>query len=388
MTTRVGAVARCLRAVPALAAASALSASIGTVATRANAETAPPAHAVLVIGGGAQFRDAMKVALSPWQLRVVPLDSAPPRPVMPHAADEARALAQQYGATGLVWVAMEQSEPSLWVYDAATDQVVTRKTSTTPPFDAPTAAAAALTVKTLLRASTVAPVEERIGAPAASGAPGEPAAGASGSVHDARNLQSPGEGRDSAAEVGAEARDRAAGERAPRPDALLRAELEAQGRTLASTIDTRVSAGASVWLGAQRRLGLALAASFGPGLSVSEARFSGRFSEVGVAPSIRLRVPISRRLVLEPRVGSSLHATSIDGVAVVSARPASTSRLDGSVDAALALDVLVTPTLGLAVDGGVSAMLRYQRYIVESESIFELRPVQGFLGLRLTTSLL
>ncbi len=386
MTRRVRGVARCLRAVPALAAASALSASIGAVATRANAETTPPAHAVLVIGGGAQFRDAMKVALSPWQLRVVPLDSAPPRPVMPRAADEARALAQQYGATGLVWVAMEQSEPSLWVYDAATDQVVTRKTSTTPPFDAPTAAAAALTVKTLLRASTVAPVEERIGAPTAATEPPPGASSDASNVQNARNSQSPRDGQ--GAEGNAEARDRAASEMAPRPDALVRAELELQGRTLASTVDTRVSAGGSVWLGAQRRLGLAIAASFGPGLSVSEARFSGRFSEVGVAPSIRLRMPISRRLVLEPRVGSSLHATSIDGVAVVSARPASTSRLDGSIDAALALDVLVTPTLGLAVDGGVSAMLRYQRYIVESDSIFELRPVQGFLGLRLTTSLL
>ncbi len=395
MTSGVRAVARCSRAVPALRAvaiASVLATSVGTVATRANAETAPPAHAVLVIGGGAQFRDAMKIALSPWQLRVVPVDSAPPRPVMPRAADEARALAQQYGATGLVWVAMEQSEPSLWVYDAATDQVVTRKTSTAPPFDAPTAAAAALTVKTLLRASTVAPVEERLGAPAGPpGPPGPPGAPSAESgwplpndVQSARTSQSQREGQ-----VGDdEARDRAASETPPRPDALVRAELEVQGRTLANTIDTRVSAGGSVWLGAQRRLGLAIDASFGPGLSVTEARFSGRFSEVGVAPSIRLRLPISRRFVLEPRVGTSLHATSIDGVAVLAARPASTSRIDGSIDAALALDILVTPTLGLAVDGGVSAMLRYQRYIVESESIFELRPVQGFLGLRLTTSLL
>ena len=373
MTRRVHAVALFVSAL------SALSASVLGMTTRANAEPPPPAHAVLVIGGGTQFRDAMKVALSPWHLRVVPLDTAPPRPVMPRAADEARALAQQHGATGLVWVAVEESEPSLWVYDAATDQVVSRKTSTAPPFDAPTAAAAALTVKTLLRASTVAPVEERLGAAAPSAA----------SEASAAPAATPAAGPDSASgSTSDEAHDRAASERAPRPDALLRAELGVQGRTLASTIDARIGAGASVWLGPQRRLGLAIDASFGPGLSVSEARFSGRFSEVGVAPSIRLRLPISRRLALEPRVGSSLHATSIDGVAVLSARPASTSRLDGSIDAALALDVLVTPTLGLAVDGGVSAMLRYQRYIVESESIFELRPVQGFLGLRLTTSLL
>ena len=356
-------------------------------AARASADVQADPHAVLVIGGGAQFRDAMKVALSPWQLRVVPLDAPAPRPVMPRAADEARALAQQYGATGLVWVAMEQSEPSLWVYDAATDQVVTRKIGTPPPFDAPTAAAAALSVKALLRASTVAPVEERLGAGAGAGA--NAGAGASaGAGADASAGAGAGDVQSARNGDGEAGRERVGAGSPAEHAAVVRAELEVQGRTLASAIDTRVGAGASVWLGPQRRLGLAIAGSFGPGLSVSEARFAGRFSEVGVAPSIRIRLPLTRRLVLEPRLGSSLHATSIDGVAVMSARAASTSRLDGSVDAALALDVLVTPTLGVALDAGASAMLRYQRYIVESDSIFELRPVQGFLGLRLTTSLL
>jgi hypothetical protein len=375
MTRRVLAVALFL---------SALSTSLAATTARAGAPA--DAHSVLLIGGGPQFRDAMKVALSPWQLRVTPLDSPAPRPVMPRAADEARALAAQFGATGLVWVAMEQNEPSLWVYDASTDQVVTRKIATTPPFDAPTAAAAALTVKTLLRASTVAPAEERLGAGANADAGANVNAGAGAGANADANASS---------DAGADSQN-ARNERDTRDDeptggpgraAVVRAELELQGRALASAVDTRVGAGVSVWLGSQRRLGLAIAGSFGPGLSVSEARFAGRFSEVGAAPSIRLRLPLTRRLVLEPRIGSSLHATTIDGVAVLAARSASTSRLDGSIDAALALDVLLTPQLGVAIDAGASAMLRYQRYIVESDSIFELRPVQGFLGLRLTTSL-
>lgn len=347
----------------------ALALSTMLAADRARAEASTEARAVLVIGGGGQFRDAMTVALSPWQLRVVPLEMPPPRPVMPRAADEARALAQQWGATGLVWVAMDQNEPSLWVYDASTDQIVTRRIASPPPFDAPTAAAAALSVKTLLRASTVAPAEERIGASATSSSRGA------------------AEGR-AALGAGTTSPDRPSGTEPVTAPALLRAELEVDGRTIASAIDTRVAAGASVWLGPERRLGLAVAASFGPGLSVSEAQFAGRFSEIAVAPSLRYRLPLARRLVLEPRLGTSLHATTIDGVAVVAARPASSSRLDGSVDAALALELLVTPAVGLALDGGVSAMLRYQRYLVESDSVFELRPVQGFLGLRLTTSLL
>jgi hypothetical protein len=269
---------------------------------------------------------------------------------------------------------MEQNEPSLWVYDASTDQVVTRKIATAPPFDAPTAAAAALSVKTLLRASTVAPVQERLGAGSDSGK----------SVQNApktgSGVPAPGAGAESVPDR--TSADSAEGE------ARVRAELEVAGRTLASAVDTRVAAGASVWLGPRRRLGLAVAGSFGPGLSVSEQRFAGRFSEIGAAASVRLRIPLTRRVVLEPRIGPSLHATAIDGVAVLSARQASTSRVDGSIDGALALELLVTPSVGLAIDGGVSAMLRYQRYLVDSDSVFELRPVQGFLGLRLTTSLL
>jgi hypothetical protein len=325
----------------------------------ARAEVRP----VLVIGGGPSFREAMTVALSPWELRVVPLDAPPPRPTMPRAADEARALVQRSGgaASGLVWVAVEEGESSLWVYDASTEQVVTRRITTPPPFDAPTAAAAALSVKALLRSSTVAPHAERLGAPPPQAAP--PPEGDVASADAAVRTALPA-----------------------RP--VLRAELEGAGRAIASQLDARAALGVSAWVGERRNVGFALAASFGPGLSVDASRFSGRFAEVGVSPSVRLRVPLGERFALEPRLGMSIHATSIDGVAVRTARAASASRLDASFDAALALDVLATRTLGLALDVGASAMLRYQRYIVESEDIFELHPLQAFAGLRLTTSLL
>lgn len=321
---------------------------------------------VLVMGGGPSFHNAMTVALSPWDLRVVPLDAPAPRPSMPRAADEARALAQRSGASGVVWVAVDEGEPSLWVFDASTDQVVSRRISTPPPFDAPTAAAAALSVKTLLRSSTVAPREERLGALAVQ-APTAPA-----TPPDA---------------------DASSGSPEPAPAAaasppVLRAELEGAGRALASQLDARAALGVTAWVGRSRHVGFGLAASFGPGLSVDAARFSGRFAEVGVAPSARMRFPLGERFALEPRLGMSIHATSIDGVAVVTARPASASRLDASIDVAVALELLPTRTFGVALDVGAAAMLRYQRYVVESDDIFELHPVQAFVGLRLTTSLL
>jgi hypothetical protein len=336
-------------------------------AGRARAET----RAVLLIGGGAQFREALVVALSPWELRVVPLDAPPPRPTMPRAADEARALAQQSAASGLVWVALDQNEPSLWVYDASTDQVVTRKIATPPPFDAPTAAAAALSVKALLRSSTVAPPSERIGATAVQSVPGPttPPPGPLASDLEPLSVDAP-----------------SPADKAER--STLRAEIEGAGRSVASELDLRASLGLSAWLGAQKRFGIGLSGAFGPGLAIDAARFAGRFSEVDVTPSARLRVPLSTRLGFEPRIGMSLHATSINGVAVLTSQTASRSRLDGSVDAAIALDVLATRSVGLALDVGVSWLLRYQRYLVETTSVLELQPIQAFAGLRLSTSVL
>jgi len=327
----------------------------------AGADTKP----VVVIGGGSPFRDAISVALTPWSLRVVPLEGAPPRPQMPGAADEARAIAQREGASGVVWIALERNEPSLWVFDAATDQLVTRRIAIAPPFDAPTAASAALTVKTLLRASTVAPAEERLGAP-----PPLPPPIAS------------------EASVAPTAHENGAPAAAPTPAPTLRAEVLGAARAIASDADMRGGIALSLWLGEQRTFGLGLGGTFGPGLSIDADRFRGRFSEVAVSPSGRLRFPIGRRFAIEPRVGMTLHVTTIDGAAVLTARPASTARADASVDAAVAFDVIATSTLAVGIETGMSAMLRYQRYLVESASVFDLHPVQGYVGLRLTTSLL
>jgi hypothetical protein len=318
---------------------------------------------VVVIGGGPSFRDAMGVALSAWDLKIVPVETPPPRPVMPRAASEAKAIAQRWNATGLVWVATDADEPSLWIYDASTDQVVSRAIGTPPPFDAPTAASAALSVKTLLRSSTVAPVEERIGAP--SPPPAAPAPPPPSPAPAEAPLPS-----------------------APPASPWLRAEIGGAARAIGGDVDSRVTAGASAWLDASRRVGLGLAVQLGPGLGVEAPRFTGRWGEVTLTPSVRAHVPVGRHLELEPRVGVGLHATSIDGVAVRTAKPASTSRFDGSLDAGLAADLVVSPTFHVGLEAAGSLLLRYQRYLVENDSVFELAPLQGYVGLRLVTGLL
>ncbi len=329
---------------------------------------------MLVIGGGPAFRDAVSVVLTPWKLSVLPADLPAPRGVMPRAADEARVLGQRFNAVGVVWVSSEDREYALFIYDAKTEQVTSRALERGPPFDAPTAASHALSVKSLLRASTVAPPEERLGAIAS-----PPPAASSGPVDHGHEITSP----ESTQPV-----DRPQANAAPFEAPLLRAELGGSARLLTDSPDARVAAGVSLWPDARRRFGIGVEAQFGPGLSITQDRFAGRFSEIGFATSARYRIPLSRRVDLVPRAGLGLHATSIQGVVVQSAEAADESRFDGSVDLGATLDLAVARSMRVGLDLSASYMLRYQRYLVQNASVLELRPLSGALGLRLSTGLL
>lgn len=328
------------------------------------------ARNVVVVGGGPTFRDAVTVALTPWSLVVVPVETAPPEPVMPRAGREARSIAQRYGAAGVVWLTASEDEHALWVYDGATGQVVTRVMDVGPPFDAPSAAAAALSVKTLLRASTVAPPGERLGAEAA-----PPASGAVPA--DEPPGPAPPERADAPARLEAPP-----GARGP-----VQIEVGGAARAIADDVDARIGLGASLWMGPSSRVGVGLVARGGPGLGVSAERFRGRFDELSVSPSLRVSVPLSSTVGLEPRVGTTLHVTRIDGVTLETAQAARESRLDASIDGGAVLDVAVSRSTRVGLDVELGYVLRYQRYLVSNAPVFELGPVQASVGLRLATGL-
>ena len=90
---------------------------------------------------------------------------------------------------------------------------------------------------------------------------------------------------------------------------------------------------------------------------------------------------------MEPRVGTTLHATNIDGVAVATAQATSRSRLDASIDVGAVLDIVVSRNAAIGLDLGGAAMLRYQRYLVGPTPVLSLAPLQGSAGLRLAVGL-
>ena len=262
------------------------------------------------------------------------ISETPLVPQMPRAALRARDIAQQQGASGVVWIGELAHEYSLWFYDAETDQVVTRPLGGGETEDPATAAGLALTVKTLLRSSTVAPPEERIGARRGPGA--------------------------------------------------LRIEA-AGGGQLATGVgdgfDLRLDAAVAFWPG---RFGIAANVRTGPGTTVDGQTFAGRFGDTSFGAAVRTRFSLSPALMLEPGLGASLHRTTLDGALGMTGASVHESFIDPSIDAALALDVAVGERIRLGPFVGVSAFLNKQRYLVFGQSVADLGQLQVELSLRLS----
>jgi hypothetical protein len=307
---------------------------------------------VVLIGGGKELREAVTAALEPWELHVVASDVAPPPVDVPRATVAGRAIAQKGNAVGVVWV----GDHALVVYDAETDQLVARDLSQLPPYDAPTAAAIALSVKTLLRSSAVAPKKEQIGAPPVEAPPAEtpPAP-----------IPPP-----------------------PPAEPVATVEIGGAIRAIGGSADTRVGLGAAYWKEESGyALAIGLAGAIGPGLGLEEPRFRGHFDEVSVGASVRARLPIVSWLRVEPRVGGTLHVTRIDGVALPTAQTAKRSLANGSVDAGAVLDFVVSRSAAIGLDLGGAYVLRYQRYLVGSTSVLTLAPLQGSIGARIAVGI-
>ena len=288
---------------------------------------------VVLVGGNEVLKRQIEIALAAWNLEVMAVSQAPLVPQMPRAALQAHDIAAQYGAGGVVWIGELAHEYSLWFYDAQSDQVVTRPLGGGESEDPATAAGLALTVKTLLRSSTVAPPEERIGA-----------------------RRGPG---------------------------VLRIEA-AGGGQLATGVgdgfDLRLDAAVAFWPG---RFGVAARVRTGPGTSVDGQSFAGRFGDTSFGAAVRTRLVLSPALTLEPGVGGSLHRTTLDG-AIMSGPAVHENFIDASLDAALALDVAIGERVRLGPMAGLSAFLNKQRYLVNGAPVADLGQLQIELSLRLS----
>jgi len=295
---------------------------------------------VALVKPDANLVRAVGVALSAWDIEVTSADATPPGSTLPDAERRAAAIADASHADAVAWISEGEAGAVLWMYDASTKQVASRVLGDRPPFDEPTAAAVALSLKTMLRSSTVAPEKERFGA---------------GVVVE--------------------------------PPSVFRAETEGGGRLLPrGASELRAALGVSLWPRALGEwLGFAAGASIGPGARVDAPAFSGRFSDLTLASSLRSRMTTGR-FAFEPSLGASLHFTTLEGTAVVDTQTLAVHRVDPSIDVGLALDA----RFGVVTVGArttVGYMLSYQRYFVGDEPILSVTPLLLDLALRVTVGI-
>lgn len=287
---------------------------------------------------------AVVVALEPWNLEVVPVRQGRPTPTVPAAASEAQRIADAQHAGAVVWTTGEGADCGLWVFDVETQQLVARKVEL-GVLDPAAAAAVALSAKTLLRASTVAPPAERVGAAAIS-----------------------------------------------RPREQLRLEAIAGGQAQFGTpqsFELRLGA-AIAWYPRQLRhwLGLSAGVLAGPGVSVDRPGFSGQLTDITVGLAARAKVEFARRWDFEPSLGVSLHITSLDGGIPPLGIRAHVDKLDPALDVGATLDVSLGQSVRLGLIVSVAYLFTYQRYLVNGSPVVELFPVELSTALRFTAGVL
>ncbi len=312
-----------------------------------------------LVDPGEHLASAARASLEPWGVEVLAIPPPSPGASMPATSEAARAVALAHGAAAVVWVSVAGDSHALWIYDLESDSVTARRLLTPPPFDAPVAAAVALSIKTLLRHSAVAPEADRLVAPSEDRAP-----------------------------VALRDHARTAVQRAdtpPHSDSHLDFAGHASARfdrTQPGTIELRVGFGLWWWPGSGP-IGLAFRLASGPGVGVDHELFRGRFVDTEISLAGALRWSSNGALRVSLTAGLSTHVTLLEGTVLSDAQPAESIRVDPSLDAELGIDWLVTRSVRIGMRGGLSWLLLTQRYLVRGNTILTLSALAFEAGLSL-----
>jgi hypothetical protein len=283
---------------------------------------------ILVLEQGDAVSRALRVALDSWGSDVRLLD---PRSVasLRRTRDAAR-LARDHGAAALIWFDRSAAPPMLNVYVVERDEITAQELRDAPPLTEEAAAAVALSIKTVLRNSAIAPEAERTPPPA---------------------------------------------------PALPRVRFElGLGVRSAPSADTqpRLRYGAAVALfepwWSRGRLGLSFEAAFSQSAAFEAGAARGSLSEFWFAFAPRGLVPLARFLDLELSAAYELERTQIEGQDELQ-RSFAASRVNSSLGFGLALDFRVARRVFVAPRFGVHRILQPQRYFVGDELVLELARV-------------
>lgn len=329
---------------------------------------------VVVLSGNPTLERALRSSLAPWHMRIDVVTARSPGSIMPISALRARVLAEELAADALVWLAETPEGAVLWVHDTRTGNVTTR-TTPSPPFDVPTAAALALSVKTSLRASGLAPDGRGQAEPAA---PAAPAPRRPERAPEPAVVPEP-------AEI----------ERAPRRDVDLLSlpdptwQLVIQGAVRIGAFEPAVNSPRyglqlrwAPWAESNtgwRALWFGVDAETSTPWVVSRPEFEGEYWDVAPGVCAGLMHSLTKVLQLGIQLRAALHFVSLSGTLTTTSTHASIATESPSF--------LLRPELGLRVGNvtfllqpGIGTFLQRQAYLREGVEFLETQPFWWMLG--------
>lgn len=312
-----------------------MSRSAVVLATLALLLLATPAQAsprrVAVLEADLELLRALHLALSPWDVTTV-RSSAPGDSLARDPIRTASGLARRLDVEAVVWISRTEQGSLLWVFDDDTGEVSTRMLASAPPFDGAAAAAVALSVKTVLRATVVAPPAERFGAQTAP----------------------------------------------PEVEHTLALELGVALTMLdRHEVEPRLEAAPVLWL--TKYFGLSLEASAGPGVALQSSRFRGRYNELVLGGEARLRLPLTAELSASASLGGSAHWSALSGQ-LDGSLELGVRRLNASLDAEAFASIAIGGGVYVGAMLGASYFPVYRRYLIRGVPLFTPGPFTGSLG--------
>jgi hypothetical protein len=329
-------------------------------------------HEVVVLDPPRGLERALRRALSPWGMRVGSVVRAKPGATLPGSALDASSLARELGAKALVWMTANADGAALWLYIASKDAVTVRSVPD-QPLNQVLAAALALSVKTWLLESDLAPK---------SATPVEPAGQDAPPVDDSVAAEGP-----PSVSVPL-ATPRAAPSLADEADDLPTWQLlvfagARRGAFQQVSFDLRYGAEvrASPWSSESRtfRLWLALRGETGELQDIDNEQFRGVYAERGAGAFVGLSARLTSWMGAALYTGISLQNALIsgtllsDGIAARSRQWVSTVHAKPEMEfAAGPVGIVLQPALGIA--------LATERYTADSAEAIRTSRVWFMLG--------
>ena len=299
------------------------------------------------------LEQATRTALAPWSLRVIS-DATPLPSEQDLAMQRARALAAQHRAGAVVWLASAPDGHTLWLYDVRHERLISRSLALGPPLDEPGAASVALSIKTLLRHSMVAPEDQRL-PPASDPLPGDPSS-TSAAPDRTRPASAPSAPAPLASPYSIEYRVQA---RSTRAD-------------LQSAIEPRYGVGLAWWPRAlDHRYGVAVHFEVGPETQIRTDELRGALLDMAISLALRRRMQVRGRIYAVAEGGSSLHFTRLDGPLLASMGRIHEYKTKPSLDIGLRLGLPLSKPDSIALAIRAFTSLRWQEHVVDGRSVLE-----------------